>query len=268
MKTSFSIIFSLLLTGLCQAQVGINTNTPLAMLDVITTGNTASSKALKVVNSDEKEILTIFNDGKIGIGVANPITHLDVRDGGIAPIIAVGETNQSASDAKAGALMYKSDAKTLSYSNNTQWNDLSANAPRAYVIANLDGSSQTFTQNTRTQIQYWNKSVDNTNNFNPTTGVFTASKTGIYTATLILTLNDGAIAARSYIEAQWLASNGMSMKSITTFNTAATSLPGSVLCSASFHLTTNETLTASIWQNLAASKSLKSGYNNLTIIEN
>lgn len=51
----------------CFCQVGINTVNPTAELEVVTTGNSASTKALSVVNSDGVVLLTVLNNGDIKI---------------------------------------------------------------------------------------------------------------------------------------------------------------------------------------------------------
>lgn len=72
--TTFSVVFINVF-----AQVGINTPTPSASLDVISQGNTATTKALEINNSSGTEMLTVLDQGNIGIGVANPQRKLDIN---------------------------------------------------------------------------------------------------------------------------------------------------------------------------------------------
>ncbi|TZF93773.1 hypothetical protein FW781_18990 [Chryseobacterium panacisoli] len=58
------------------SQAGINTTNPSAMLDIVSSGNTDTTKAFKVNNSNSKEMVTILNNGNIGINVQNPVTKL------------------------------------------------------------------------------------------------------------------------------------------------------------------------------------------------
>lgn len=60
------------------AQVGINTSTPSATLDVASQGSTATTKALKVSNSLGTEMITVRNQGNVGISVQDPQKRLDV----------------------------------------------------------------------------------------------------------------------------------------------------------------------------------------------
>lgn len=69
-------------------KVGINTETPSAMLDMVTKGNTDATKALEINNSSNTELLKITNDGKVGIniGTNTPAAVLHVNSQGTANI--------------------------------------------------------------------------------------------------------------------------------------------------------------------------------------
>lgn len=58
------------------SQVGINNETPSAMLDVVSVGKTYATKALKVSNSDGAETLTVLDNGNVGINTPNPTSKL------------------------------------------------------------------------------------------------------------------------------------------------------------------------------------------------
>jgi len=58
------------------SQVGINTSSPSASLDIVSKGNTSATKALEVNNSSDLEMVTVLNNGNVGIGVANPTAQL------------------------------------------------------------------------------------------------------------------------------------------------------------------------------------------------
>lgn len=55
-------------------QVGINTNNPSATLDLVSKGNTSSTKALKISNSSSLEMVTVRDNGQVGINQATPST--------------------------------------------------------------------------------------------------------------------------------------------------------------------------------------------------
>lgn len=63
------------------AQVGINTITPSASLDIVSRGNTGTTKAVEVNNSSAVEMLTILNNGNVGINVPNPQKKLHLNAG-------------------------------------------------------------------------------------------------------------------------------------------------------------------------------------------
>ncbi|WP_317742148.1 hypothetical protein [Chryseobacterium soli] len=69
------VIFSLV-SCFYNCQVGINTNLPSAMLDVVSQGNSSATKAIKISNSSASEIVTVLNNGYVGIGIPNPAAQL------------------------------------------------------------------------------------------------------------------------------------------------------------------------------------------------
>lgn len=69
--------------------VGIDTATPTAKLQVKGTGASSATTSLSIQNSASTDLLAVRDDGTIGIGTATPATTLDVRGGG-TPAITVG----------------------------------------------------------------------------------------------------------------------------------------------------------------------------------
>ncbi|WP_123947265.1 hypothetical protein [Chryseobacterium pennae] len=67
---------SILLSATTIAQVGINEVTPSAMLDIKSKGNTNATKALEISNSNGTELLTVLDNGNVGINVSNPTAKL------------------------------------------------------------------------------------------------------------------------------------------------------------------------------------------------
>lgn len=69
-------------------KVGINTEIPSAMLDIVSKGNTNATKALEINNSNATELLKITNLGYTGIniGTSSPSTLLHVNSAGIKNI--------------------------------------------------------------------------------------------------------------------------------------------------------------------------------------
>lgn len=267
MKKSFLFIFSLLSIGLCLAQVGINTNTPQAILEIQSKGNTASTKALSIKNNSAVNIFNVRDDGRIiTSGVASPTVLFDLRDGKNNSILAVGESSQTAPIAKGGAVKYDQNTKSLFLSDNTVWKELASDYIKTFIVADIATATQSFANNTTNTIKNWVVVSDLTNSFNPTTGIFTAQRSSVYSVTLNITLNDGAINAKTQLQASLIASGGQQVKSITTFN-AAGNFSAGVQCSGNFTLASGETLYAALWHNMGIAKVIKIGYNNLTIVE-
>ena len=69
------VIFSLA-SSFYNCQVGINTNIPSAMVDVVSKGNSSTTKALKISNSSLSEMITVLDNGYVGIGAPNPSAQL------------------------------------------------------------------------------------------------------------------------------------------------------------------------------------------------
>lgn len=70
------IIICLLMATPAIAQVGINEVNPSAMLDIKSKANTASTKAFKVSNADGTEMVTVLDNGNVGINVPAPTAKL------------------------------------------------------------------------------------------------------------------------------------------------------------------------------------------------
>lgn len=267
MKTFFFIVSFLLAVGMAVAQVGINTMSPQAMLDIRSRGNTASTMALSVKNNSSVSLLDIRDDGRIiTSGVSLPSILLDLRDGQDNAILAVGESQQTAAYAKGGALKYDVNVKSLYLSDNTQWNQLASDHIKAFVVADITSQLQGFTDNTSNTITDWNIQSDLTGSFNATTGIFTAQRSSIYSVSLNITLEEGSVSAGSEARAVLVASNGKQVTSISTI-TSVGNFPVGVQCSGSFLLALGETLSVVLFHNMGETKNVKVGYNNLTIVE-
>lgn len=76
MKKRFILLtsFTCALFSAQQGKVGINTDTPSATLDIVSKGNTNATKALKISNSSATEMVTVRDNGQVGINQATPAT--------------------------------------------------------------------------------------------------------------------------------------------------------------------------------------------------
>lgn len=92
-KTIISL--SLMITTISYSQVGINETNPSATLDIKSKGNTNATKSLEINNSDAKELVTVLDNGNVGINVPLPTAKLHT-DGGVRyenlPQISTGIT--------------------------------------------------------------------------------------------------------------------------------------------------------------------------------
>lgn len=253
--------------GVINAQhVGINTTTPQATLEIISTGNTNATQALSARNTSDNEILSLRDHGALGLGITTSNIRLDLRDNANNSIIGIGTSSQTASQAKAGALKYDSGTKALYLSDNTNWEKLSANVIKTYVVADIINTSQSFLDNTSVNIKNWRVQEDLLGTFSPSTGEFTAPRTGTYTISVIATFSSGTVAADSYLQLN-LVSPATTVKCQSTYNKAAT-FQTSVLCSGNFQLSIGQILKPVIFHNTGSAKTLKAGYCNLSILEN
>lgn len=78
MKKKFSSIVLVACSSLLYSQVGINTSTPSASLDIVSKGNTSATKALEINNSSGTEMVTVLDNGNVGIGSPAPDANLEV----------------------------------------------------------------------------------------------------------------------------------------------------------------------------------------------
>ena len=77
-----------------KAQVGVNTTDPSATLDVVSSGTTSGTKALEINNSSNKEMVTVLDNGNVGIGTNLPTTKLDIENGTTAGAIKIVDGTQ------------------------------------------------------------------------------------------------------------------------------------------------------------------------------
>lgn len=66
MKVNYTLtIISFVFSNVLIAQSGINTDTPSATLDILSKGNTSTTKALEVNNASNQPILSIYDNGNV-----------------------------------------------------------------------------------------------------------------------------------------------------------------------------------------------------------
>ncbi|MCW1960603.1 hypothetical protein [Chryseobacterium viscerum] len=116
----------ILVANFAFSQVGINTPDPQATLDIQSKGNTSATKAMRINNSGNKEILTATDEGKIGVGTDVPKSNLQVmgdelrvggpvsQSGSVAnPVLRI-HSNANA-DGSGGSLVFSENAENFGY---------------------------------------------------------------------------------------------------------------------------------------------------------
>jgi len=82
MKRTFTFLICLSATALSAQNLGVNTSSPSATLDVQSQGNSAQTRAISVSNSNNDTLLLLSDDGRLGIGTTSPTAPLDVNTSG------------------------------------------------------------------------------------------------------------------------------------------------------------------------------------------
>lgn len=275
----FSIILLKIVSAdLLEAQsVGINIINPVATLDILSEGNTSSTKAMQISQSGGTNIFRITDDGKVGFGENDPIVKLDLRNNRNNSVIGLGSTTSPASDVQAGAIKYDFGTNQISFSDGSDWLVLQSNTPKTFVSANNNSNAVICPSGTITTLNSWNTLYDPTSSFNPSTGIFTAKNKGFYTATFTIYFVATTIPSGTYVEGRWEAKNKTNVKQVIT-SKSAYSIGGNfmtgVTCSGTFLLEQGDTLTPVVYNMLGSPKQLiikesdaDSGFNNLSIIE-
>lgn len=255
--TLTTVLLSLYVTEVSAQNVGINTNTPTAALDIFSQGDSNLTENIRISNSSNVNLLTLLNNGYLGLGTTSPSVRLDLRGGaGSNNIIGIGNTNLTASVAEGGAIKYVTDTKELHYSDGTQWLILEADMVRDCVIAANSNNMMICPNNTTTQLGNWDVKYDSAKTFDAATGVFTAPKTGLYTATFSVHTAITTVKAGSYIEGQWIASNGKTIKCTNSFPLAGNFMVP-MICSGTLFLNEGDTLYPQVFHNTGTDKHLR-----------
>ncbi|REC48854.1 hypothetical protein [Chryseobacterium pennipullorum] len=239
-----------------RAQVGINTSAPEGILHVDGMKNTSASTSTSYYDD-----VVITSSGNMGVGTKTPKTRLDLRSGERLNAIGIGATSQTAAAAKAGALRYNSGSQDLSYSNGSSWIPLAHKTSNDFVDAE-NSSAQSFTDGVQTAITGWTKRTDVNSSFNASTGIFTASKAGVYIVSFSVSLASGSIANDSRYETL-IQTNSTSSSTSKVFKCVG-SYPGNNTidnrvagnCSGIFNLNQGDHITVSLNQKLGSTKTL------------
>lgn len=251
-----------------QAQVGVFTKDPMQAfhIDGARDNSSVPPSAPQILND-----MVVTSEGKLGVGLLNPKTKVDVRSADQKGIIGLGTSTQTAAAAGGGAIRY-STGNIIQYSDGVSWHNLPMTLPpKALVLANKS-SVQVLANNSTTVVSGWSVLTDAQSNFNGTTGTFTAPRNGFYIVSFNITLADGNIAQNSrietIIESNTAANNIQTYRSVNSYPAWDVSTVNNIVggnCTAIFNLSAGNTIQFKVFQNFGGSRNINtsnSGTNN------
>jgi len=222
-------------------------------------------------------------NGKIGIGTS-PNAVLDIRpnpssttDPGES-FLGIGTTTVTAPDAGSGAIRYStSSGGILEYSNGKTWNTLTSNVTKSIIVASKS-TVQIFKSGENTYVTGWVKETDSNNDFDESTGIFTAPRTGNYTISFSFGCVRSSIIAGTSVQAflNYQGSINGIKKALVSFPAAGVGSSGASM-SFTFALKAGDTVRPSVFQDTGNDLTLRiynsstdtggAGFNNLSIVE-
>jgi hypothetical protein len=258
-KTLFFILF-LSANGM-SAQTGVLTKDPSHPLQVDGAKDNSSTPTASQILND----VVVTSEGKLGVGLLNPTTKVDLRSADQKGIIGLGTSTQTPSVAGPGAIRY-STGNIIQYSDGVGWHDLPMTLPpKALVLANKS-SAQSLGNNATTQVTGWSVLTDSQSNFNGTSGTFTAPRSGFYIVSFNITLADGNIAQNSrietIIESSATANNIQIYRSVNSYPAWDVSTLNNITggnCTAIFNLSTGSTIQFKVYHNFGGSRNIDTG---------
>jgi len=262
--TGIFIVICSFMHTMAWGQTGINTKNPTHPLQVDAGKNNSTVPTGTEILDD----VVITEEGSLGVGLLDPATRVDVRSADQKGIIGLGYTAQSAAAAGAGALRYETTDLALQYSDGVAWHTIPKEAPpKVLIMANKSVAQTNIAQNNNTQwITNWDVKVDAFNNFNASTGTFTAPRDGFYIVSFSITLASSTIDNNARIET--IIESNTSTNNIQAFrsvNSYPSWISGSISnqvggnCNAIFNLQEGNTIRFRIWHNLGGNRSIDTG---------
>ncbi|KFF24642.1 hypothetical protein IW16_20245 [Chryseobacterium vrystaatense] len=140
MKKNLLIAGILFYPAILFSQIGINTPNPSAEFDLVSKDNSAVTKALKITNSSNHELLTVLNNGDVGINSSSPTAKLEIKNDVPGAIKIVDGTQQ------AGRLLTSDDNGVGT------WQPKESKGAIIYLSGKQDFSTSQFTRFVGTSI--------------------------------------------------------------------------------------------------------------------
>ncbi|MEY8758444.1 hypothetical protein [Chryseobacterium tongliaoense] len=263
MKSLYKALFFILFFSLTtlNAQVGIYTKDPLQPLHIDSgKDNVGTPTASQVLND-----VVVTSDGKLGVGLLNPITKVDVRSADQKGIIGLGTSTQTPAVAGPGAIRY-STGNIIQYSDGIGWHNLPMTLPpKALILANKS-TTQSFANNATTAVGGWSVLTDSQSDFNATTGTFTARRAGFYIVSFNISLADANIAQNSrietIIESNMATNNIQTYRSVNSYPAWDVSTVNNIVggnCTAIFNLSAGNTIQFKVYHNFGGSRNIDTG---------
>lgn len=283
LKKRLLLLFLLGTTFSLFAQVGINTKDAIGAFHV--DGKIDNLKTPTDEQADNDFIVT--TNGNVGIGTIAPTTKFDLRSNSNSNnALGIGFTSRKAESVGAGVIRYiNTSGGKLQISDGIQWIDIYSEPKKSFVVARIRTTDKAikFTYNTATTIAGWDVTNDISNNFNASTGEFTAPRDGVYTFSFAYDFvqEGNTFLTNSSVESQFVKNtNVIEVKCLKTYGKSTRGAQAGGNCVSSMKLNQNDKVVVKLLQRIDNSTSggrgLRSdtvvntpnfGFNNLTIVE-
>lgn len=268
----FAILVMVSLQFYAQKGIGINTTNPEGTIDVKVLSNDDTKKTVSVKDAQKNEILTILDNGNIGVGLSNPKVRLDLRNTSRKSEIGIGYTEAKASDVGEGAIQFAPNFNQLQFSNGKDWLRFTSQLKRPYVLASNNYIAGNYPDSAITTLMGFVTNQDSYNSFNAEKAIFVAPMESVYIFSFTVAFEPGEIKAGSYIEGAWVANTGDTIKAVRYFSQGGNGM-ASINCYGTMRLSVGDTIRPQIYHTLGVTKelfvyksqSVEFNYNNIFI---